>query len=134
MSTSPSASRRTRRWPWATACGCGRPTSTPPWRCTSASTWLTETRSSTSGTWTCAAGDPASEVDGEGAEGAGAVADGLLLLGRHLGEGAAVAVGGDDDRVVAEPALTSRRHGDGALHHTALHHLAAVGPDGGRRA
>ena len=45
---------------------------------------------------------------GERAEGAGAVADGVLLGGGHLGEGAAVALDGHDDRVVAEAAVAPR--------------------------
>ena len=44
------------------------------------------------------------ELRGEGPEGPAAVADGVLLVRGHLGERAAVALGGHEDRVVAEPA------------------------------
>ena len=45
----------------------------------------------------------------EGPEGPAAVRQRVLLVGRHLGEGAAVALVGDEDRVVAEARRRPRR-------------------------
>ena len=101
------------------------PTSTRPSPTTSASTSsATATTSSTCGPSTSAAGDvwrqgspgrralPPERV-GEGAEGAAAVGDGVLLVRRHLGERAAVALVGDEHRVVAE--ARRRRGGASAI-------------------
>jgi hypothetical protein len=52
----------------------------------------------------------------------------VLLLGGHLGEGAAVALDRGDDRVVAEAGLAPGRLGDPGLDGAEHHDLAAVGP------
>jgi len=56
------------------------------------------------------------------------VRDVVLLLERQLGEAAPAALVGDEDRVVAEPALPRRTLGDAAAHETVGDQLSPVRP------
>ena len=67
------------------------------------------------------------ERDAERAERAAAVRDRVLLVGGHLGERAAVAVGGHEDRVVAEAVVAARRVGDVPVDDAFGDDLGAVG-------
>ena len=76
---------------------------------------------------TCAAGDRVSAsrrpAAGRGTRGRGG--DGVLLGSGHLGERAAVALGRDEQRVVAEPAVAARLVGDRRPRHALGHDLRA---------
>ena len=61
----------------------------------------------------------------EGAEGDAAVADRVLLIRTHL-SGRNLEALGDEDRVVAEPALAARGTRQDAAHLAALDELATV--------
>jgi probable blue pigment (indigoidine) exporter len=73
------------------------------------------------------------QVGQGGPHGAGPVADGVLLVGGHLGEAAAVALDRHHDGVVAEPTRATGRIGHHGLDRAPFDDLAAIGPDHGDR-
>src|SRR5262245_58063082 len=73
---------------------------------------------------------PFSKQAREFAQRAAAVADRMLLVRRQFGERAPVAAVGDEDRVVAEAAITMRFCGDRAIDPAVGDEFGAVGKAG----
>ena len=54
--------------------------------------------------------------------------DGILCVGRHLGEGQSVALTGFENRVVSKPAIAARGIGDASLTDPLYNDRCAIGP------